>query len=90
MERTIVRVDPHQAGRLMGGVYFLIGILSMLPALAVALLGGDQSPLGLGVTLFLPVLYAVVGYLGTVVFCALFNFVAGRMGGVRVELSEGA
>lgn len=85
VERTIVHVDPHSAGRVMGIVYFAFGLL-FLPFLALPAVLGGEGLFAVGVALGMPVAYAALGYLSTAAFCVLYNAIAGRVGGVRLSL----
>jgi hypothetical protein len=56
----------------------------------VFLLAGMFSPketgFGAGFALALPIIYGACGFVFTAIGCAIYNFVAGLVGGVEVEL----
>ncbi len=69
------------------------GVLVSLFGLAGAALAStrSQTPIaglvfGAGAIIFLPVLYGVIGFLFSLIGAALYNVVAGMVGGVEVEL----
>ena len=41
-----------------------------------------------GVAVGLPILYACAGFVGAAIGCAIYNMVAGWVGGIEVELGE--
>jgi hypothetical protein len=45
-----------------------------------------ETGLGTGFALALPILYGVCGFIFTAIGCAIYNVVAGWVGGVEVEL----
>jgi hypothetical protein len=58
----------------------------LLPfGLFAALFGKEGLGVGLGVLIFLPLIYLVFGYIFTAIACALYNFVSGLVGGIEYE-----
>jgi hypothetical protein len=59
-------------------------------AAAERLLASAFSPketgFGTGFALALPIIYGVCGFIFTAIGCAIYNFVAGLVGGIEVEL----
>lgn len=50
-------------------------------------------PFGLGMgmmAVIMPIMYFIFGYIGTAIFVFVFNMVAGRMGGLPVEIADQA
>ena len=45
-----------------------------------------DGDLGIGFALALPVLYGLLGFVFTAIGCALYNWVAGMVGGIEVQL----
>ncbi len=86
MSQSIVRVPPGQAAKVFGIIYFILGILFLPFFILPMLLGGGQQPFGLVFVLLMPILYAVMGFIGTAFLCWLYNAVASRVGGVQIEL----
>lgn len=44
---------------------------------------------GVGAVVFLPIFYAIIGFLGGLIGAGLYNALAGIVGGVEAELAEG-
>jgi hypothetical protein len=78
-------------GLIVGAVFALFSLFGA--ALGGALASGSNShpmlgaAFGLGAIVLFPVLYGVLGFVGGLVAAALYNLVAGLVGGVEIELS---
>lgn len=91
MERRIIGLPVHQTSLIMGLTAGLVGVvitLLMLPFMLVAPTPpeGDLMP-GAAMLLILPLMYLVLGYLGTALWVAVFNQVARRTGGLPVQFA---
>ncbi len=89
------RIDVMSAASMMGVLYAFIGLIiggfmSLLALLGVAAGGGDAAIggviTGIGALIIVPIMYGVLGFLGGIIGALLYNFVAGFVGGVRVEV----
>jgi hypothetical protein len=89
MQYEIRSFNGAQAGKVLAMVNFVFGLVLAVVAGIGVLFGinGDDQP-GLGVIAAMPFLYAIAGYLGARIFVAIYNRIAGRRGGVYVELGE--
>lgn len=85
MKQRLVRIDPLSAARVVGLLYFLVGLLALPFVYSMFVL----TPEGIGfsptIVLVEPFLVSGVGYATTAVSCVLFNWLAGRFGGLEVE-----
>jgi hypothetical protein len=88
MLHRLTRIDPLQAAKISGALYFLVGIL-VTPFFYYAYV---ISPEGLGFApgfiLGLPFLYAGIGFAFTALACGCYNILARRLGGIEIELSS--
>jgi hypothetical protein len=87
MTRQITHVSIHQTSKVFALLYFCFSIL-LLPVGIVVMAFSQGQPQGVGTGLFLmlaPVLYGVVGYLGSALFGFIYNLLAPRVGGVEFE-----
>jgi hypothetical protein len=101
---TIARFDPVRTANIVAALYAVIvlvfGALFAIPFGLVALVAGERSGqpglAGGGVIgiLFLlliaVVFYAALGWVFTALTCALYNWLAGRMGGIQVDVRQEA
>lgn len=87
MAQRIKRFSIGQSAKFMGVLYLLLGLLFT----PLFLLAGAFAPEGAGgfstmFALAMPVLYSVFGVIGGAVGAALYNLVAGWIGGLEVEI----
>jgi hypothetical protein len=99
---TIARFDPVRTANIVAALYavvvLVVGALFAIPFGLVALVAGERSgQLGLagggaiGVLVLLliaVVLYAGIGWVFTAITCALYNWLAARIGGIQVDVRQ--
>lgn len=90
--RSISRIEPGQFALIMGATYALLGILFaillfMFTAFIPASVGLGAMSRGIGV-LFVPILYGILGYVSGFIGAAIYNLVAGTVGGIKVTVTE--
>ncbi|HLX06251.1 MAG TPA: hypothetical protein VKY89_00160 [Thermoanaerobaculia bacterium] len=99
---VIRRLGILSVAKLQGALYALIGLIVggvfALFSLFGAALGGAFSSgshgnsifgaaFGLGAIILFPILYGLLGFVAGLLVAALYNLVAGVVGGVEIELS---
>jgi hypothetical protein len=80
-------------GKIMGILYATMGLLVvpffLLVSAMGALSGERQAGFGLAFaimfTIFIPIMYGVLGFVGGVIIAFLYNLVAERLGGIEIE-----
>ncbi|HWN20106.1 MAG TPA: hypothetical protein VNO19_14440 [Gemmatimonadales bacterium] len=82
----IRRFGVGQTAKVVGVLYALTGVVLVPFVLIAAMYSPNKSGLGPGVALLLPIIYGVAGFILTAIGCAIYNFVAGLVGGIEVEL----
>jgi len=93
MRKRIRRVSVFQTAKVSAVLYGLMGLL-VVPFLFLATLvsPGEANLFGLGAglvgALMVPVIYAVFGFIFTAIGCAIYNAVAGVMGGIEFEVED--
>jgi hypothetical protein len=99
---TIARFDPVRTANIVAALYAVIvlvfGALFAIPVGLLALAAGERSghsgftgagAIGVIVLLAIAVVfYAGVGWVFTAIICALYNWLAGRMGGIQVDVRQ--
>jgi hypothetical protein len=101
-EMILRRVGTLSLGKFMGFLYGLLGLLIGAVFSLISLLGfaaqnqgqgqGQAALLigvGVGSIIIFPLLYGFLGFLGGIIFGALFNLVASMAGGIEIELIRG-
>ena len=84
----IRRFGVGQTAKVVGALYALMGVVFVPFVLIAAMLSPDKSGFGPGFALALPIIYGVFGFIFTAIGCAIYNFVAGLVGGIEVELGS--
>lgn len=85
MAQRIRNIEPVQAAKVVAILYLMVGLVLVPIFLFLAFMDSNAFGFGMGFAIFIPVFYAVVGFIGTMIFCALYNLVAGWVGGIEVE-----
>lgn len=90
MKRTLKRIAPLRAAVICAAVYTGVGIL-IAPFFVFGSLLGEEGATLVAVifTIAVPVFYAVLGFVGTLFTCWLYNVVVKYTGGMEVEVSGG-
>ena len=90
--QRIRRIDPVQAAKVMGVLYGLLGLLFAPIFFLISLVAPRDSGFGLGIgfAIIMPVLYAGIGALAMLIAAAIYNLVAGWVGGLEIEMEERA
>jgi hypothetical protein len=89
MARRIQRFSVGQTAKVIGVLYALMGLIFIPFFLLIATLSPEAAVFGTGFAIALPVMYGIGGFVFAALGCALYNLVAGWVGGIEVELSEG-
>ena len=94
---VVRRFGVLSVAKIMGVLYALIGLIvgafiSLFALVGAAFLssnsgmGGGASVLfGVGAIILLPILYGILGFVGGVITAALYNLLAGMIGGIEIE-----
>lgn len=90
--KTLKKIDPYQAGKVSGIIYFLISLLFIPFLLLFAIFAPDtDNELGIvgsiGMAIFLPILYGVMGFIFGALGAWIYNVTFGLHGGIKVEVS---
>ena len=91
------RIDVASCAKVAGILYALMGLLfgalfSIVSLMGAAFAGGTEGGLaglffGIGAIIVLPLFYGALGAVFAALGAALYNVVAGRVGGIRLDLS---
>lgn len=73
-------------GLLIGACLSLLGMVGLTAALSEVEGGAFLGILfGVGAIIIMPIVYGMLGFIGSFVFASLFNVAAGMTGGIEVE-----
>ena len=95
----IKRVGVLSFAKISGAIYAILGIIIgclfalfslMVGAIGSAASGSNASPygafFGVGAIIIFPIMYGIIGFVGGAISCALYNWLAGMIGGVEIDL----
>jgi hypothetical protein len=98
---VLKRIGPLSAAKIAGLLYAIMGLIIGFFVTAVSLLGAAMGGLGdapqaaifplffgAGAVIFLPLFYGVIGFVAALIGAALYNVLAGMVGGVEIELEQ--
>jgi hypothetical protein len=95
MKVTLKRIDPLTTAKLeallMGIFGLIIGFVYGIFGAAFGAIGGSAligAGIGIAAIILLPIMYAVIGFLAGLIGAALYNLVAGWIGGIKMEFSD--
>lgn len=91
MMHTIRRIDPLSTAKVAAIAYGIMGLLFVPLILffsSVAPTDPAMPSIGMGFALAVPLLYMAAGFIFTLLGAALYNLVAGWVGGIQIELSS--
>ena len=88
---VIKRVEPVSAAKISGVLYALMGLLLALLFAAIGSMAGGLTQsvmpfagVGVAAIIILPIVYGCIGFIATLIMAALYNVVAGWVGGVEI------
>jgi hypothetical protein len=93
---VIKRVGPVSCAKIAATIYAVFGLLIGGVFSLIALAGGFASDtseygeigamLGVAAIIVFPIFYGALGFVGTLVAAWLYNFAAGFVGGIEIEV----
>jgi hypothetical protein len=86
VRQQIRRFGIGQTSKVVAVMYALMALVFVPVFLLGAMFSPKETGFGAGFALALPIIYGACGFVFTAIGCAIYNFVAGLVGGVEVEL----
>lgn len=93
---VIKRIGPVSCAKITGTLYAILGALVGGVFSMIAMAGGFASEtsgaagigamIGVAAIIVFPILYGGIGFLATLIGAWLYNFAAGLVGGVEIEV----
>jgi hypothetical protein len=75
-------------GLIIGGIFSLVGMAGAFASAADESLGSGFFPamFGMAAIVVLPIMYACMGFIGTLIAAWLYNVLAGSIGGIELDV----
>src|ERR1700722_12007714 len=95
MKKELVSIAPLRAGIIRGVLYGAVSLIA-LPFILLGILlghkagGGSAVIVGVAMVIFIPVVYATLGFIGGVIAAAVYNLIAQWTGGIEFEVRDSA
>jgi uncharacterized membrane protein (DUF485 family) len=98
MKRTLKSIEPVQCGKVSAAIYGLMSLIfvpffAFFPIIASFAPKTAESPpplvlvgIGIAMTIGMPILYAVMGFIMGVIGAWFYNVIAKWIGGIQVEV----
>ncbi|GIV20819.1 MAG: hypothetical protein KatS3mg023_2570 [Armatimonadota bacterium] len=83
---VIKRLGWLSVGLVFGAMYVIFGLIAGVIFFILSLVNPENTAIGgLAALVLLPVLYGVLGFIGGILIAAVYNLIAPRLGGIRIE-----
>jgi hypothetical protein len=88
MKKQIVRVSILQSSKIVTVLYFLVGLIYLLIGVPMIIFGNNQIRIMGMVYCAMPILMAVLGFIGFVICAAVYNLLAQWLGGMEFDVID--
>jgi len=88
MKKQLIRISILQSSKIMTALYVLMGFLYSIVGVPMILFGNKQIRIIGIIYLFGPILAGILGFIFFVIFAAIYNLLAGWLGGFEVEIKN--
>jgi prepilin signal peptidase PulO-like enzyme (type II secretory pathway) len=88
MKKQIVSISILQSSKIATILYFLLGLIYLLIGVPTIIFGNNQIRIMGIIYCAMPILMAVIGFIGFVIFAALYNLIAKWVGGMEFEMID--
>ena len=87
---TLKRIHPVSAGKVLGTVYALLGvIIGVLISLVVLISNNHYSVLlSIGAIILVPIFYGILGFIFGIILAAIYNLTTKWSGGLKIETAD--
>jgi len=88
MKKQLIRISILQSSKIMTALYALMGFLYTLIGIPMIIFGTNQLRI-IGVIYLLgPIFAGIFGFVFFVIFAAIYNLLAGWLGGFEIEVKN--
>jgi hypothetical protein len=95
---VIRHVAPLSAAKVFATIYAVIGLVVGAMLTFVASTGGVAAQalgvvapvVGVAAIIIQPIVYACIGFIGTLLVASIYNVAAGMVGGIEIDMDQGA
>jgi len=94
--KTIKRIEPMSAAKLAAAMGAVLGLIQAVAALLFSrftplgmmgdIVSNPYAGTGVMVIVVLPIVMGIAGFIGGFVWAVIYNFVADKIGGIKIDL----
>lgn len=88
MKKQLIRISILQSSKITTALYALMGFIYTLVGIPMVVFGGKALHVIGIIYLFGPILFGILGFIFFVIFAAVYNGLAKRLGGVEFEVKN--
>lgn len=88
MKKQVIRISILQSSKIATALYVLMGWIYSLIGIPMIVFGSSSLKIVGVVYLLMPIIMGIVGFVFFVIFAALYNLLAGWLGGIEVEIKN--
>jgi hypothetical protein len=89
MKKQILNITPLQTAKVMAALWFVISLPFILfMVMAMMAMPDSTRAVFSGMMLFMPLMYAISGFIFTLIGAWVYNFLAKRIGGIEYTTLE--
>jgi hypothetical protein len=85
MKKRLTYISPLQAGIVHA---VIAGLISLIALPFIIIIGLMHAGIGAILAIFLPIFYAIAGFIGGVIVAFVYNLVAKWTGGIELVLTD--
>jgi hypothetical protein len=89
MKQQVARFSPHQNAKVIAVLMAVTSLIFFVPFFLLASLFGAGQAMPIWAAIIVPLIYLVIGYIGVVIGCALYNVLVPFTGGIEYESTAG-
>jgi hypothetical protein len=93
MKKRITNVCPVQLGKVLAALYACLGLIAAPIIILITVFApkgehGIGLAMGLGIAVMIPILYAIMGFIGGLLVGVIYNLLAIPTGGIEITLAD--
>jgi hypothetical protein len=88
MKKQVIRISILQSSKIATAMYILMGCIYTLIGIPLIIFGSSELKIMGVVYLLMPILMGFIGFVFFVIFAAIYNLLAGWLGGIEVEIKN--
>jgi hypothetical protein len=88
MTKQIIRISILQSSKIMTAMYVLLGFIYTFIGVPMIIFGSPKLRILGTIYSLMPIVMGVLGFIFFVIFTAIYNVLAKRLGGVEVEIKD--